>query len=63
MPGNGPVVLTPEMRQALAEAECEVEGHDHEYIMTVGNPGPVLVFCGRCWRQWNPSDSTGEDSL
>lgn len=34
--------------QALAKAECAVEGHDFEDLMVMESRVPIARICGRC---------------
>jgi hypothetical protein len=44
--------VTPEMRSAVAEEHCAMEGHVYTHIHGVGIDGPLYVFCTRCGKTW-----------
>lgn len=69
-----PIEVTPEMRQAVYEADCEVKGHlfifDNVFQSTDGHTSVVSgpdadtlphVRCGRCTKVWLLIDDPGND--
>lgn len=59
-----PIVVTPEMRQAVMDAECELVGHQLRFDNVskfegrngrIEGPNPNQmphIFCGRCGHVW-----------
>lgn len=55
------IVVTPEIRRAVARDDCKVNGHRFDAVLVIGSLAPGGLICSRCGGAWGIDANDRED--